>query len=458
MTKYLRYTVLALLVGCTLPIDIPVDSPTRLQKGGAWVVRSKVPMGEHIGRDLYRVVGAVPTDVSAALPDITVSVHAAYSTPGVRRMKAETVAGGPVRIGILDTGVNPHPDLTVVRRFDATGEGLDDLSGHGTHVAGIAAGDNTGVNPNAEIVSAKCFNRYGSGYLSDILKALYWLIDSTDVQVVNCSFGGYFAYSELFHQAFQDLAAKAVVVVSSGNEEMDIHGYHDGREGTGIIQPAAYPEIITVSAMNEYDGIAGGLGGTRYVGGIYACPDDARADYANYCTHGKPVMAAPGTLVLSTSSTGGYVSYTGTSMAAPHVTGAASLLISKEPGADVKARLFDQAQPHWYWRSETGSEYGEPLVYVDSFQVHPQVALSPPGGFSVTRLDPQTLRASWTGSSEGVAIYVHLQNRITQHLFNAYGVNTITFPQGRFTRSAKMYAVAFQWNSVSEPSRAVSVR
>lgn len=454
--RFPRFILLALIVGgcADVPTEsVPVRFPPAAPKVGRWIVKSDKPIGEHIGRNLYRVTGEAP---DGAVADVTLRVHSFWSTPGVQRIKSWTVTGRAVRIGILDTGVNPHPDLTVVKRLDATGEGPDDLNGHGTHVAGIAAGDKTGVNPNAEIVSAKCFNADGSGSLSDVLRALYWLIDSTDVEVVNCSFGGYFPYSELFHQAFRDLAAKATVVASSGNEEMDIHGYE--RETAGVVQPAVYPEVITVSAMSEYDGLPGGLGGTRYVGAIYECPDDARAPYSNYCTHGKRLMAAPGTHILSTASVGGYVAYTGTSMAAPHVAGAASLMRSVEPSSDVASRLFEQSQPHWYWRPQTGSKYEEPLVYVDSFRAHPPVALSAPGDFRVVRLDNYTLRASWSGSFEGVAIYAQLSNRLTQHLYNAYGVNSITFPQGEFRRPAKVYARAFEWHSTSPVSRSVTVK
>ena len=106
-------------------------------------------------------------------------------------------------------------------------------------------------------------------------------------------------------------------IAAAGNSAVDVAGQ----------VPASFPEVITVSALSDYDGRPGGLGKTTCRVG----KDDTLADFSNY---GAGVdLIAPGVCITSTWAGGGYNTTSGTSMASPHVTGAAALYISDHPGA-----------------------------------------------------------------------------------------------------------------------------
>lgn len=268
-------------------------------------------------------------------------------------------AKAPVIVAVIDTGLDYyHRDLPpeaihhnpreLPNGADDDGNGyVDDLmgwnfvegngnpwdhSGHGTHVAGvIAAGlENgegiAGMNPMARILPLKALNFIGHGRASRIAEAIYYAVGQ-GARVINLSLGGQ-AMSEAARRAIDYADGKGVVVVvAAGNEGRDIAG----------LGPAALPNVITVGASG---------------------PDDRRAPFAN---HGMEVdLVAPGVEVLSlrarrtdVSLTAGVEDYrpgsrfvgpraryyrvSGTSFAAPFVAGAASLLLSRDPGLDAHA-------------------------------------------------------------------------------------------------------------------------
>jgi peptidoglycan hydrolase-like protein with peptidoglycan-binding domain len=244
-------------------------------------------------------------------------------------------------IAILDTGVNRHPDLNVFHCVSFLPWSslpfplCNDGHVHGTHVAGIASAkdDNTGVvgtAPGARIWALKVLGDSGSGDDSDVIEGLnYVATHAREIEVANLSLGG-IGFSIPYLVAITVLVAKGVVVVvAAGNENIDANSF----------SPANTPPAITVSAITDSDGKCGGKGTAIPASKTHffqpssiSNPDDFIASYSNF---GEIVdLAAPGSEILSTNNTGNYISLTGTSMAAPHVAGAAALIKSLYPRAN----------------------------------------------------------------------------------------------------------------------------
>ena len=225
-----------------------------------------------------------------------------------------------VTVAIIDTGIDlDHPDLNVIlnETFVAGAPNGDDDNGHGTHVSGIvAAKDNSegvvGVAPGANLVALKVLDHNGRGTTPDIIRAIAWVTaHSESIDVVNMSLGG--GNSQAMNDAIDKAVDSGVTfVVAAGNEHRDAI----------TSSPANSPDVITVSAIADSDGKCGASGPATTRG-----PDDSFATYSNY---GRVVdIAAPGTNINSTSPNGQYRVLTGTSMAAPHVAGAAALWMSE---------------------------------------------------------------------------------------------------------------------------------
>ncbi len=308
-------------------------------------------------------------EVAAIVPDRETTLVAQSVPTGVQRIgtlenQAAKIDGVddsmPIDIAVLDTGIDPsHPDLNVAGGYDCSGSGSwVDRHGHGTHVAGtIAARDNgigvVGVVPGARLWAVKVFSDSGSGYVSWLICGLNWVAaNAATIRVANYSgaasgtdtpnCGG---SSDPLHQAIcRVVQAGVTVVVAAGNS---------GTDARNTI-PAAYPEVITVGAIVDTDGKPGGLGPSTSAGA-----DDTRAAFSNY---GPTVdIYAPGVSILSTVPGGGYQRWSGTSMAAPHVTGAAALYLLQNPGASpeqVRSALLASGEPGPW------DNYGQPLVRV----------------------------------------------------------------------------------------------
>jgi subtilisin family serine protease len=224
-----------------------------------------------------------------------------------------------VDIAIIDTGIQlNHPDLNVVQNVSyVTGirTGNDD-NGHGTHCAGTAAArDNNagvvGVAPGARLWAVKVLDRAGSGSISNVIKGVdYVTRNAASIEVANMSLGG--GNSATLNNAIANSVARGVVfVVAAGNSNVD----------AATSSPANSPNVICVSAIVDTDGIPGGFGPATGFGA-----DDTFASFSNY---GAVVdMAAPGVNILSTYIGSAYATMSGTSMAAPHVAGAAGLYLA----------------------------------------------------------------------------------------------------------------------------------
>ncbi len=263
-----------------------------------------------------------------------------------------------VDVAVIDTGVDhKHGDLNVAGRVDCSGskciEGAgEDLDGHGTHVAGtIGAIDNSlavvGVAPGARIWSVRVFNDQGKGSTATIAAGIDWVTKtitdenpSNDIEVANMSVGcrcegaivenAISGYKEGEKEVLGMADRGVVPVVAAGNETAE----------ASFFSPARNPDAITVAALADSDGKAGSLGPDECEQGIWQFSDDELAPFSNY---GDAVdIAAPGMCILSTfpGTTEFGVNKSGTSMATPHVAGAAALLAAKSnpnSQADVEA-------------------------------------------------------------------------------------------------------------------------
>jgi len=237
-------------------------------------------------------------------------------------------------VAVIDTGSGPHSDLNVVGGKNcSTGKSFNDGNGHGTHVAGtIGAVTNgagvVGVAPGIPIVSVRVLNNAGSGTWSSVVCGIDWVTANAsrlNIKVANMSLGGAGtddgncgnSNSDALHKAIcNSVSAGMTYVVAAGNDSRNLAGF----------VPAAYDEVLAVTAMADFNGQPGG-------GAAPTCRsdvDETPADFSNFA--GSPdanhTTAAPGVCILSTWKGGGYNTISGTSMASPHVAGTAALCIA----------------------------------------------------------------------------------------------------------------------------------
>ena len=291
-----------------------------------------------------------------------VSIGAQTLPTGVDRIDAEQTAthtnkGTGVNVAVIDTGIDlTHPDLQANiagGKNCSTGKSYNDGHGHGSHVAGtIAAINNTigvvGVAPEAKLWAVRVLNNAGSGSWSSVICGIDFVTSKAPanggpITVANMSLGGTgsddgncgLSNSDALHQAIcRSVAAGVTYAVAAGNETDNAANH----------VPAAYDEVITVSALSDSDGKSGGTGGAP------ACRTSEKDDYfATFSNFGADVdIAAPGVCIYSTWKGGGYKTISGTSMASPHVAGAAALYIATHPGAtpaQVKDALIAAQEP-----------------------------------------------------------------------------------------------------------------
>jgi subtilisin family serine protease len=272
-------------------------------------------------------------------------------------------------IAILDTGIDlDHSDLNVVheKSFIPEATHADDDHGHGTHLAGIAAAkDNSfgivGIAPGARLWAIKVLESSGMGDISTLIKGLDYINKYSDqVDVAVLSLGCECESGALDIAISNSVKAGITIVVAAGNEGKD----------ASTFTPANNPDVITVSAIADSDGKCGGKGPSTPYGA-----DDTLASFSNF---GDVVdISAPGVEIYSTFKSNSYAKLTGTSMAAPHVAGAAALYISSHPDAspqDVKNYLINTGTKssdlcndngHGYFAGDRDNSH-EPLLYIDT--------------------------------------------------------------------------------------------
>lgn len=244
-----------------------------------------------------------------------------------------------VDIAIIDTGLDTkHKDLNVHKHVRCSGTGSNsDQHGHGSHVGGTAAAiDNNigvvGVAPGARLWGVKVLDATGSGSLSCVIAGVDYVTQNADkIEVANMSLGGPFS-SLAFDTAISNSVSAGVTYVVAAGNDLDFIDFYS---------PANHPDVITVAAITDTDGMSGGLGSpSSWTGfdsnGDFADDgqDDSFAWFSNFggCFVKDVEVAAPGVDILSTWKDKGYNTVSGTSMSSPHVAGAAALIKANNPG------------------------------------------------------------------------------------------------------------------------------
>lgn len=309
-----------------LVLEVPKSAGT-----SAIPVITKLPQVQSVGRDFYTQVIRPASDQSNAM------VTGQTLPWGIDAVEADQVlaqglySGAGVRVAVVDSGIDlTHPDLAAnikggVNVLDSS-KSYDDDNGHGTHVAGIIGAENNtigvvGVAPGADLYAVKILNAEGWCYLGDIFAGLEWCVVN-NMQIVNMSFGVDRANLAPYNNALYNEVIKIVynyglvLIAAAGNDS-----------NKAVIAPAGFDQVIAVSAM------------------------DSTYHITSWSARGQEIdFIAPGRLVYSTVPEdlypAGYATWNGTSMATPHVAGAAALLLQHYPWltpAQVKARLAASA-------------------------------------------------------------------------------------------------------------------
>ncbi|HKB11123.1 MAG TPA: S8 family peptidase [Vicinamibacterales bacterium] len=273
------------------------------------------------------------------------------------------VTGQGIGVAVVDSGISAHKALAnrVVANvsFVSGDPSVGDAYGHGTHVAGIITGSASaasgvtslyagGIAPGANLINVRVLGADGSGLTSDAIAGIEWAITNKakyNIRVINISFGHPVmepsATDPLCEAVAEAVQAGIVVVAAAGNSGKSA----DGHMVLGsIVSPGNSPLALTVGALNTF--------------GTVKRSDDAVASYSSrgptrFDLAVKPDVAAPGNKIVSLqasnsylwtlypqlrvagSSSNAYMTLSGTSMAAPMVSGGVALLLQGTPGLTV---------------------------------------------------------------------------------------------------------------------------
>ncbi|MGQ9457100.1 MAG: S8 family peptidase [Anaerolineae bacterium] len=285
--------------------------------------------------------------------------------------------GRGIRVGVVDTGIDrEHPDFAgrILAGKSFVGGDFQDDNGHGTHVAGILAGSGAasggryeGVAPEALLYVAKVLRADGSGLMSHVMAGVEWAVDQ-GAQVINLSLGGIGpcngtdALSELCDAAVEQ---GVVVCVAAGNA---------GPGAATVGPPGCARQVITVGASTDRDEVASfsSRGPTL----------DGRV---------KPDVVFPGVGIVSCRARGTsmgtpvgehYTTASGTSMATPHASGTAALLLEAAPSltpAQVKALLQQTAVNLGLDPNTQGSGRADAFAAYQAISPQPPPPPPPPG-------------------------------------------------------------------------------
>lgn len=287
------------------------------------------------------------TDVPRLLLDrpVRTCLDVAAPTVGAPTWWAKGRDGRGVTVAVLDTGIFPHADfLNPLRRLKLFHDVIKqrssfyDDNGHGTHVAGIIAGNGArsagrykGIAPAAELVAVKVLNEYGTGRLSQILAGLDWVLEEhrrLDIRVLNISLGSPTTLppsADPLARAAARLWREGIVICAAAGNM--------GPEAQTIASPGDEPTIITVGAADDRGSIERG--------------DDTTASFSSrgptLTNDRKPDVLAPGVAITAPLAPGStlagdrglrsapYVALSGTSMATGVASGVAALVLAEQP-------------------------------------------------------------------------------------------------------------------------------
>ncbi len=380
--------------------DLTSGSYVVVLKDGSAARTLATAQAERFGFDLGHVYttalqgysATMPASVAASLEqlpsvewvqqDTPVSIDAQTLPTGIDRANADAsptaaIDGSDQRVdvdvAVIDTGADlTHPDLNIYRagakNCSIGAVNANDLHGHGSHVSGtIGAIDNgsgvVGMAPGARIWPVKVLTDTGSGLNSDVICGIDYVASHADeIEVANMSLGGSgtddgncgLSNDDAMHTAICNAVDAGITfVVAAGNDSEDAKNF----------TPAAYDEVITVSALADFNGQPGG-------GAASTCRSDVDDTFADFSNYGADVdIIAPGVCIYSTSMLGGYATLSGTSMASPHVAGAAALYKATHPSAtpaQVKSALRSAGNSNWN-NSDDGDSTKEPLLDASTF-------------------------------------------------------------------------------------------
>ncbi len=239
--------------------------------------------------------------------------------------------GKGIVVAVLDTGIDPHGDLTtpynrILAWKDLVNEENSpyDDNGHGTHVAGIIAGNGRhsngkyrGMAPEAKLVGVKILDQEGSGTLSDVISGIEWCIDSLsalNIRVINLSIG-----SEVQGPYRSDPLCRVTTMAWEKGITVCAAAGNSGPGSGSINTPGINPVIITIGNLDDQNTLTN-------IDDILS-PSSSRGPTLDDKV--KPDLVAPGTNITSLKAGGGYTTLSGTSMATPLVTGAVALILQK---------------------------------------------------------------------------------------------------------------------------------
>ncbi|WP_329100818.1 S8 family peptidase [Micromonospora sp. NBC_01699] len=295
------------------------------------------------------------------------------------------VTGSGVRAYVIDTGIHfAHTDFggRAVSGYDAVdGGSADDANGHGTHVAGTVGGGSYGVAKGVTLVGVRVLDANGSGTWAQVIGGVDWVTadhDPGELAVANMSLGG--AGTAVNAAVANSIADGVSYAVAGGNESTD----------ACTRTPASTPTAITVGATDS---------------------GDARASFSNYGTCLD--IFAPGVSITSAWHTSNTATNTisGTSMASPHVAGAAALVLAQNPSfspQQVRDALVNDATNGVVGNPGTGSvnkllyvaNTGTPPANDFSVAVSPASGTTPQGGSVATTV----VTATTSGSAQAVSL------------------------------------------------------
>jgi subtilisin len=371
--------------------------------------KTVVPFSEEIPTGIQRIdanelysipkIGSFTADVDIAIidsgidldnPELNVNSSFSMRVPQIhnaRETDLESIINNNIDLdklglNIFAVGGNTtsfYPPFTTSGSSSA-----DDTCGHGTRVAGIAAANAdaqgvVGIAPNARLWAIKVLDYDKTtgrceGSISSVIAAIEYITRLKDkIEVVNLSLGCKCNSTALDDAISRSVKANITYVVAAGNMNVNASSFSPANHKDANDQK----DVITVSAITDLDGKCGGHKTAQWIkagefAGLY--DDDAFAKFSNY---GSVVdIAAPGVMIKSTGINGSYSFGNGTSIAAPHVTGAAALYKILNPSStpsEIRTALMSDGiqNPtvcdglrHGYFEKDSDG-VNEPLLYVD---------------------------------------------------------------------------------------------